>query len=96
MMLTLTPRDRVTVVPLSGRYIVTITLSPAPRPTSQTDDLDERLIHAARFKSYASAMRLCARVVKAGRIDVTRWLWTPRPHGRFVDEPVAVPFEVDR
>ena len=95
--LALSPRDQVAVIQLAGgRYSVAVTLAPAPRPTGQTDDLNERLVHGARFSSYAAAMRLCARVARAGRIDVTRWLWEPREHGRFVAPPVAVPYDVER
>ena len=94
--LTLSPRDRVMVANVGGRYAATVVLSPAPRPTSQTDDVDERLIHAARFATYAGALRLVARIARAGRIDVSRWLWTPRDHGRFVASPTATPYEVDR
>ena len=94
--LTLGPRDRVTVANVAGRYAAAVVLSPASRPTGQTDDVDERLIHAARFATYAGALRLVARIARAGRIDVAQWLWTPREHGRFVAAPVAVPYNVDR
>ena len=96
MTLALTPRDVVRVSNVAGRYAVTVVLAPGSRPTSQTDDVDEALTHAARFATYAAALRLCARVVRAGRIDVSRWTWTPRPHGRLVAEPVAKPYAVDR
>ena len=95
MALSLSPRDAVRVVNVSGRYAVAVVLAPGPRPTSQTDDLDESLVHAARFKTYAAALRLCARVVRAGRIDAARWTWTPRPHGRLVAEPIAQPYNVE-
>jgi len=92
----LTPRDRLHVVQLDGRYSVAVTLAPGARPTTQTDDLDERLVHEGRFRTFAGALRLQARVARAQRIDVTRWTWTPREHGRFVAEPVATPYEIDR
>lgn len=94
--LSLSPRDLVEVVQVGPRYAVAVTLAPAARPTGQVDDLNERLTHAARFLTYAAAMRLCARVARAGRIDVTRWLWEAREHGRFVAPPVAVPYNVER
>ena len=94
--LALTDRDLLKVERVAtGRYSVVLCLAPAARPTSQTDDMDERLVHAARFASFASAMRLCARIRRAGCIDVTRWLWTPREHGRFVAPPVAVAYDVE-
>lgn len=95
MSLALTPRDVVRVVNVSGRYAVAVVLAPGARPTSQTDDVDEALVHAARFKTYAAALRLSARIVRAGRLDVSCWTWQPRPHGRLVADPVATPYNVD-
>ena len=94
--LRLTARDLLEVVQVGPRYAVAVTLAPAARPTGQTDDLNERLTHQARFVTYAAALRLQARVARAGRIDVTRWLWEAREHGRFVAPPVAVPYDVER
>ena len=95
MSIPLTPRDVVRVANVGGRYAVVVVLAPGSRPTSQTDDVDEALTHAARFRTYAAALRLSARIVRAGRLDVSRWTWTPRPHGRLVADPVAKPYNVD-
>jgi hypothetical protein len=92
----LTDRDLLKVERVApSRYSVVLVLAPAARPTTQTDDMDERLVHAARFGSFAAAMRLAARIRRAGSIDVSRWLWTPREHGRFVAPPVATAYDVE-
>lgn len=94
--LALSARDLVEVVQLGTRYAVAVRLAPAGRPTGQVDDLDERLVHAARFLTYRAALRLQARVARAGRLDVAHWLWEPREHGRLVAPPVATPYDVER
>lgn len=94
--LRLSARDVLDVVQVGSRYSVSVTLAPAARPTGQVDDLNERLVHAARFLTYRAALRLQARVARAGRLDVAHWLWEPREHGRFVAPPVATPYDVER
>lgn len=94
--LALTASDQVTVAQVGARYAACVILAPAARPTGQTDDLDERLVHAARFRSYAAALRLVARISRSRALNVTHWLWEPREHGRFVAPPVATPYDVER
>ena len=94
--LRLSPRDLLEITQIGTRYSVAVRLAPAARPTGQTDDVDERLIHAARFSSYAAALRLQARVARAGALDVAHWVWTPREHGRFVASPTATPYDVEK
>jgi hypothetical protein len=93
-MIRLSRHDRLDVREARGRYSVTLHLAPAMRPTGQTDDLRESVVHAARFSSLEAAFRLLQRVQARGYIDARHWLWTPREHGRFVEPPVAVPYDI--
>lgn len=92
----LSARDRVQVTPVAGRYSVSVTLAPGPRPTTQVDDGDERLLHGARFRTAAAATALLRRVLAEGAIDLSCWTWTPREHGRLVGYPLATPYQVER
>jgi hypothetical protein len=93
-MIRLSRHDQLDVRENRGRYQVTLRLAPAMRPTGQTDDIGELLLHAARFSSLGAALDQLQRVKNRGYVDVRYWIWTPREHGRFTEPPVATPYDI--
>jgi hypothetical protein len=64
----LTPTDIVRVANVApGRYSVVVV-----RPAGAAPEVT--VTHAAQFRSFKAALSLAAKVSKARRIDLTRWL----------------------
>ena len=92
-MLTIGPKDRLTVHPIAqgDSWVVRLTLAPAGKPHAQPDDLEDALTHYARFPTYRDACELKGRILAAGVVDERHWTWVPREAGRFGGVPTARP-----
>ena len=94
-MLTIGPRDTLTIHPVGPCWVVRLTLAPAHKPYAQPDDLCDALTHFARLPTHRDAVELRGRILAAGTVDERYWLWVPREAGRFGGVPVARPERVE-